>query len=327
MSRIVIEAGPGLGDLVMLTPALRRLKELCPETELVVLSNESSLPLVQELPYVDGVIGLKRGKFLGRWRSGAALYGADKVIFTTWQPQLAVMAWLLRVPERIGVCKRRGREKLFTKLIKGLDNYSDSFRADALAEVIGGALGLNLLGNPCCEVSQPTEKILNRVRKMLCKAGLIGDEFVVLLPYGKTELSFPKSLSQGIVQFLQKEKIPCVVMDSERRQDDCFAGAINLTGQTSLLELMAVLKLSRAAVAIGSGPLHMACALGTPTVAVFSTDLPKLWAPKKHCHVITLSEACSPCKRSIMEKCPHKRCINGITAAMVTGELQKLLEK
>ncbi len=59
------------------------------------------------------------------------------------------------------------------------------------------------------------------------------------------------------------------------------AQAIDLTGQTSLLELMSVI--SRASLAVGNdtGPMHMAAALGVTSLVMFSSASdPKLTAPR-----------------------------------------------
>ncbi|MBU0709696.1 MAG: hypothetical protein KJ793_03180, partial [Candidatus Omnitrophica bacterium] len=57
----------------------------------------------------------------------------------------------------------------------------------------------------------------------------------------------------------------------------------NLTGQTSLKQLAGMLKKSKLLISGDSGPMHLSCAVGTPTVAIFRDDLaeksPKRWGP------------------------------------------------
>ena len=55
--------------------------------------------------------------------------------------------------------------------------------------------------------------------------------------------------------------------------------AINLAGQTSLRELMALLKLCRVLLTNDSGPMHVAAALGTPVVVPFGSTSPELTGP------------------------------------------------
>ena len=57
--------------------------------------------------------------------------------------------------------------------------------------------------------------------------------------------------------------------------------AIDLTGQTSLLELMSVISLANLAVGNDTGPMHMAAALGVTSLVMFSAASdPKLTAPR-----------------------------------------------
>ncbi|MDB5102228.1 MAG: putative ADP-heptose--lipopolysaccharide heptosyltransferase, partial [Cyanobacteria bacterium RYN_339] len=45
-----------------------------------------------------------------------------------------------------------------------------------------------------------------------------------------------------------------------------------------------------------TGPLHLACAVGTPTIAIFGPESPLLFGPRGSQHrVISRGLACSPC--------------------------------
>ncbi len=58
---------------------------------------------------------------------------------------------------------------------------------------------------------------------------------------------------------------------------------LDFTGKTTLRELGAILKRCRFLVSGDSGPVHLACAVGTPVVAIFRNDIlgkgPKRWGP------------------------------------------------
>jgi lipopolysaccharide heptosyltransferase II len=93
----------------------------------------------------------------------------------------------------------------------------------------------------------------------------------------------------------------------------------NLTGQTSLRELMALLKLCRVLLTNDSGPMHVAAALGTPVVVPFGSTSPELTGPGlpgDTRHRLLKSDApCSPC---FLRECPIDfRCMNGISIERV----------
>src|ERR1035438_4329585 len=90
---------------------------------------------------------------------------------------------------------------------------------------------------------------------------------------------------------------------------------LNLAGQTSLRELMALLKQCRVLLTNDTGPMHVAAALGTPVVVPFGSTLPELsgpWLPGDPRHRLLKSDApCSPC---FLRECPIDfRCMNGLS--------------
>lgn len=89
----------------------------------------------------------------------------------------------------------------------------------------------------------------------------------------------------------------------------------NLAGQTSLRELMALLKVCRVLLSNDSGPMHVAAALGTPVVVPFGSTSAELTGPGLPGDIkneLLVSDApCSPC---FLRECPIDfRCMNGIS--------------
>jgi ADP-heptose:LPS heptosyltransferase len=103
--------------------------------------------------------------------------------------------------------------------------------------------------------------------------------------------------------------------------------AFCLAGQTTLAELMALLKLCRVLVTNDSGPMHLAAALGTPVVALFGSTSPELTRPglpgdTRH-RLLTAAVPCSPCFR---RSCPiDHRCMTGITTERVIAAVLDLM--
>jgi heptosyltransferase-2 len=101
----------------------------------------------------------------------------------------------------------------------------------------------------------------------------------------------------------------------------------NLAGQTSLRELMALLKRCRVLLTNDSGPMHVAAALGTPVVAPFGSTSPELTGPGlpgDPRHRLLKSDApCSPC---FLRECPIDfRCMNGISVERVVEAVLSLI--
>lgn len=332
---ILIENCPGLGDLVMLTPALRKIKELYPDCVLSVVSYANNLPLVDRLPYVDHVYAIEKGKFLGHFRPARAFPEQDYVIFTTWQPQLARMAWLMRVPNRAGVTKENGRGKgLFTIELPRDDFCGTEQRALFLAKQITVGLGIDLNVDGSCDVSLPSKTEVDRIKQLLKDMGKdISRPFAVLAPFAKTARNIPVSLIIETVRyFREKYDLDCVITHSEHMKEIDEVrialgteGLYDISGKTNLMEMAALFKLASVAVVTDSGPMHVSCALGTETVSVFSSGNHRQWNPMCHSHLITLDCECSPCTRETAEKCSSQKCILGITPEMIEKKIDEVM--
>jgi heptosyltransferase II len=96
---------------------------------------------------------------------------------------------------------------------------------------------------------------------------------------------------------------------------------INTVGQTTLTEAMQLLAQMQVVIANDSGLLHIADALGRPTIGLFGSTTPTYSAPAgREAKTITLNLACSPCHA---RTCPlgHLNCLKQLTPDMV---LQKI---
>jgi heptosyltransferase-2 len=100
-------------------------------------------------------------------------------------------------------------------------------------------------------------------------------------------------------------------------------GAINRAGQTTLAEFMSELERSRLVISNDSGAMHLASALGVPTVAIFGSTEPAMTGPLgARTAVLRHHVPCSPC---FLRECPLDfACMNSITPAMVLAAAEKL---
>jgi len=72
--------------------------------------------------------------------------------------------------------------------------------------------------------------------------------------------------------------------------------ALSLAGETSLKQLVEIIKGAKFVVSNDSGPMHIAAALGIPVFAIFGPTDPKRTGPYGHGHTIIMPKLlCSPC--------------------------------
>ena len=99
----------------------------------------------------------------------------------------------------------------------------------------------------------------------------------------------------------------------------------NMVGKTSLTELITLLRQCRLVLTNDTGTMHLAAALGVPTVSIFGSTEPVLTGPLGDRHIIVRNHvACSPCFK---RECPfgHYDCMNGVLVEQVERELIRAL--
>jgi heptosyltransferase I len=138
---------------------------------------------------------------------------------------------------------------------------------------------------------------------------------------------------QLINDILSSDKYSIVLLGDGSKQDLAKSisdqlnskNLINMVNKTTLIELVAILNKSSAAVGPDSGPGHLAAAVGTPYVSLFGPTPPGRVAPYGCEHLVVQSSAqCAPCNK---KKCAdHKdHCMRLITAKEVFNKLNEAL--
>ena len=102
------------------------------------------------------------------------------------------------------------------------------------------------------------------------------------------------------------------------------ADILNLCAKTTLTQLAAVLKRATLVISNDSAVMHVAAAVGTPTIAIFGPTAPLKYGPRGRRDVILRKDlACSPCEKA---QCPQAReCLKLITADEVYGAALRIL--
>jgi ADP-heptose:LPS heptosyltransferase len=104
------------------------------------------------------------------------------------------------------------------------------------------------------------------------------------------------------------------------------ADAVSIAGATSIGTFAALAERARYVVAMDSGPMHVAAAVGAPTVGIFAlqSDEPDRWAPLgPHTALVRAVYPCPPEHRK--ETCPDFACVRHLDIATIAGTLDGLL--
>ena len=100
----------------------------------------------------------------------------------------------------------------------------------------------------------------------------------------------------------------------------------NLAGETTLRQFADMAAACKLFLTNDSGAMHMASALGVPTVAVFgATDDTTTGPAGPLARVVREHAECSPC---LLRECPiDHRCMTRVSSARVVTEARRLLEE
>jgi ADP-heptose:LPS heptosyltransferase len=102
-------------------------------------------------------------------------------------------------------------------------------------------------------------------------------------------------------------------------------------GKTTLHQMIALLNRLNLFISNDSGPVHMACAQGTPTIAIFGPESPKRYGPIGDQHrTVYLGLPCSPCisfHNAKKVQCPNSipLCIYDITTDQIWAVVRPFL--
>ena len=105
------------------------------------------------------------------------------------------------------------------------------------------------------------------------------------------------------------------------------ARCLDLTGQTTLPEMIEWLRLSELVITNDTGPMHAAAALRKPVIALFGPTDPNLTGPYgQRGNVLQVSHLpCVPCMKSHCTYAEPLACLRAITPAQVCAEAARRL--
>jgi heptosyltransferase-2 len=325
----MVRATNWLGDAVMSLPAIRAIRWVFPHAHIAVVARPWVADLYARETSVDRVIPYSAQK---GWRArrefaaGLRRERFDCAILLQNAFDAALMAWLADIPERIGY-NRDGRGLLLTQAIPVPEPgdiprherfyYLELLRRAGMMERFPKTDAIRLDG-----VEAARESGLAHLSVMGFHGPVIG-----ISPgaaYGNAKRWLPERFAEAarampsacaaLVFGSSAERPLCgQVTDSLRLYG---VEARNLAGETTLREFIDLAAACRLFLTNDSGAMHVASALGVPTVAVFgATDDTTTGPTGPLARVVREHAECSPC---LLRECPiDHRCMTRVTADRV----------
>ena len=395
--RLLVRGVNWLGDAVMATPALLRLRERFPGAHLTLLTPEKLRDLWRHHPAVNETLSFAPDEGLFAVARKLRAGNFDLALVLPNSPRSALEVRLARIPERIGYA-RPWRNWFLTQAVPSRPDAVKMHKrsvAEIRQLIAAPETGTGVKTGSCRReeadgvdvhavsassrrsyeqhrISKPVLKLsAHQLHDFLHLAAALGANPEPLAPklfVAPEELAAVKAkfrpgggvgsdsrlesrrgirpgqtLARG--EFHRRrarnpETHHCTWLILGGKADAALANEIqsairnpqsaihNLAGQTSLRELMALLKLCRVLLTNDTGPMHVAAALDTPVVVPFgstSAELTGPGLPGDPRHRLLKSDApCSPC---FLRECPIDfRCMKGISVERVVEAVMAIYD-
>ena len=330
--RVLVTRLDYLGDVVLSLPLVDAIRAHAPGVEVDYLTRRPAADLLARDDRFSRVWALEKGaratlSLIRALRSRA--YSA--VIDLYSNPRSAWLSWATGARVRVGG-NRRGRRHLYTHPIvvpPDVRRVTDVFLR------YGAPLGIEAgrASRPTLQI-KPDESAA--ADALLAGAGVLPrGARVGIHPGGKWSVKrWPTEKFVELIGLVREDIGADVVVfegpgeaDATERVRERVGGRATFLPVLPIRTLAAVISRLDAMVACDGGVMHVAAAVGTPTVGVFGSSEPAVWFPYRNegpFRAAFIEVECRPCHRHV---CPlgHTRCLNELAAAAVASDVAAVM--
>ncbi|MBI4342091.1 MAG: glycosyltransferase family 9 protein [Candidatus Omnitrophica bacterium] len=294
--RILIIGLSNAGDAVLMSPVIARLHRAYPKAEMTLAVGERAEPLFVGDPRIGRVVIMEEFQgLLGRLRLVGLVWRLRPTLLVDLRQTLLPVIWK---PWRLWryVWPVPAASHMRDRHVLRLRAQGSGLRA--LAEPIDGP--------PIWISPEASASIAQLLKRIPLKADR---RIVVLCPGARSHIKrwaaerfaalADRLITDAQVEVVltgSPEEAPIVreVMEAMSQR------AHSLAGRTSLTQLAALMQRADAVVTNDSASLHLACAVGTPVVAIFGPTDPRKYGPTGlRDRVIRRRLFCSPCEQAL----------------------------
>ncbi len=320
---IVISRTDNIGDVVLTLPLAAYIRKKYPQGRILFLAKKYIRPLIEACENIDEFVDAEEILALPETFmqvDAIKKLSADVIIHVSPNHEIAWLARKAGVPLRIGTSHRSYHWLYCNKLINFSRKRSMLHEAQ-LNFKLAAPLGLDVPELADLKNSYGLTRVPKLINDVLDKT-----RFNLIL--------HPKSRGSGrewdwknynrLVEILPKEKFKVFVTGTEEEGKVIHENLlknhpeiIDMTGKQDFSQLIAFISQADGLVASGTGPLHLAAALGRKAIGLFPPIRPihpGRWAPLgPDAHFLVLDKSCDDCKNS-----GNCTCINSITPEEVS---------
>ncbi len=336
--RILIYKLDHIGDVLIATPALRAIRKRFPDAEIKIVVGEWSRVVLEHNPNVDDVVIYNSPMFT---RSPYVPHKLRdlKARLGDWKPDLEIGLrddWRTISNALFSGVRRveRGRAHVMEWLHRKRTGLPHMHELNKLWVVL----------RPLGIVPEPVEKLeyyvtaeeRKRAHAVMVRNGISRPFAAVHVGTSVLLKEWPiDRFAEAVWNIHNRHGMQIVLIGSrEERERSRQLGAliaeldpVDVSGELDLRETAALME--RAALYLGSdgGAMHVASALGIPTLGLFGPGSYHVFHPVgRHSAAVSHLFPCSPCEMTHCVR-PHDTCMNAITVDEVMQETDLLLRR
>jgi len=338
-SRILVARLDRIGDVILSTPVFKNIRNAFPESYIAVMVRPYARQIVEGNPYIDEVLLYdKSGKesgllgninFISRLRSKRF----DLAIALHPTVRTHLVTALAGIPERVGYDSKWGA--LLTRRVPHTKQFGLKHELDYNLDLLR-YIGLDPRDR---ELYMPTDSASEKkISDIFMRSGITDSDMVVAVNPSascRSKRWRVENFAKVADYLARRHGAKIVVMGSpddkifgERVSSTMEERCLDLSGQTSISDVASILRRSKLFISNDSGPVHIACAVGTPVIDIFGRSdkglSPKRWGPVGARSIVLHKDVgCGVCLAHNCDK--NFKCIESITSGEVIEASDRLL--
>ncbi len=332
-----------IGDTILTAPFLRNLRNAYPDAQIDMLVTKPTVGVIEDCPYVNNFLYIdasNKFKYEGGTQKKPSIFDCikmlrkkkyDKAYVLKRSFSSALIAFLSGIKERVGFASE-GRSFLLTKPVK---YRTDAHESETFLDVLR-AEGIEITDTLSeAWIDDETQKFIDE----FIEKEKLNDKKIVILhaTSGNEKKQWNLQNWAKVLKYLSNEKNVQVMFLGAELDKKIYSEILslvksnldipplNLCGELTLKQSMAMTKKVDLLVGCDSGNLHIASAVKTPVIGIYGPMSIKKWGALGDKNILLQSDLpCAPC--GLKGKCKNNyACLTSITPEMMIEAIGKVI--
>jgi heptosyltransferase II len=343
--KILIINPYGIGDVLFTTPVISNLRLAYPQASIAYLANRRTADFIQSNRDIAQVFVYERDEFVGNYQKYLELFNSIKqeafdIVFDfSLNSSFGFLVFACGIKKRVGFDYRK-RGYFLTDRVT-MTGFEEKHVVEYYLDL------LRLIEIPVKSAQMKLDvpsKDIQWAEGWLKKHNIDrAKPLIAVLPGGGASWGkaarhkrWPAPKYADLIDKIIENFDAAIILLGDSKEEELCREVVKLAhfplhfavGETTLLELAALLMQCKGAIVNDGGPLHVAVAVGVKTVSIFGPVDPQVYGPYPMADhtVVQKLLPCQPCYRRFrMANCGHISCLSELSVQEVYRKVQNIL--